>query len=217
MAFTIERMRAEHIPAITAIDRAVYPIPWPAHSYRTELNNRTAYYVVACHEDAEAAVEPPAEVAAGAGGPHGNGLLSRLSRLLRPGTTLTSAEEVELHRVIGYAGLWMMVNEAHVTTIAVAPDFQGRGLGELLLIALIDRAIELNAICVTLEVRVSNHVAQSLYRKYTFRETGMRRRYYSDNGEDAHIMTTEDLDTMRFQDVLAHNRAALRARLVPNG
>jgi ribosomal protein S18 acetylase RimI-like enzyme len=97
--------------------------------------------------------------------------------------------------------------------MAVAPEYQGRGLGELLLIALIDKAIELNALCLTLEVRVSNYVAQSLYRKYTFRETGLRRRYYSDNGEDAHIMTTEDLDTPHFQEVLAANRRALHERL----
>ncbi len=213
MRFIIEQMRLDHIPAITAIDRAVYPIPWPAHSYRSELHNRSAYYVVACRTDADAHVDHPAEVGAGAGTGPTTGLLSRLSRLLRPGTTLTTAEEVELRRVVGYSGLWLMVNEAHITTIAVAPEYQGRGLGELLLIALIDKAIELNALCLTLEVRVSNHVAQSLYRKYTFRQTGLRRRYYSDNGEDAHIMTTEDLDSPHFQEVLAANRRALAERL----
>jgi ribosomal-protein-alanine N-acetyltransferase len=213
MRFAIEEMRSEHIPAISAIDRAVYPIPWPVHSYRSELHNRSAYYVVACRVDADAHVDHPAEVGAGAGAGAGPGLLSRLSRLLRPGTTLTVAEEVEMRRVVGYSGLWLMVNEAHITTIAVAPEYQGRGLGEMLLISLIDKAIELNALCLTLEVRVSNHVAQSLYRKYTFRETGLRRRYYSDNGEDAHIMTTEDVDTPHFQEVLAANRQALAERL----
>jgi [ribosomal protein S18]-alanine N-acetyltransferase len=213
MRFDIEEMRADHIPAISAIDRAVYPIPWPVHSYRSELHNRSAYYVVACRVDADAHVDHPAEVGAGASGGPTTGLLSRLTRLLRPGTTLTTAEEIELRRVVGYSGLWLMVNEAHVTTIAVAPEYQGRGLGELLLTSLIDKAIELNALCLTLEVRVSNHVAQSLYRKYTFRETGLRRRYYSDNGEDAHIMTTEDVDTPHFQAVLAANRQALADRL----
>jgi len=209
-------MRADHIPAISAIDRAVYPIPWPTHSYRSELHNRSAYYVVACRVDADAHVDAPAEVPAGSASEPAAGLLSRLTRLLRPGTTFTAAEEVELRRVVGYAGLWLMVNEAHVTTIAVAPEYQGRGLGELLLIALIDRAIELDALCVTLEVRVSNFVAQSLYRKYTFSQTGLRRRYYSDNGEDAHIMTSEDLDSPHFQAVLERNRAALAERLTSN-
>jgi ribosomal-protein-alanine N-acetyltransferase len=212
MRFAIEEMRSEHIPAISAIDRAVYPIPWPVHSYRSELHNRSAYYVVACRVDADAHVDHPAEVGAGASGGSGPGLLSRLTRLLRPGTTLNVAEEIEMRRVVGYSGLWLMVNEAHITTIAVAPEYQGRGLGEMLLISLIDKAIELNALCLTLEVRVSNHVAQSLYRKYTFRETGLRRRYYSDNGEDAHIMTTEDVDTPHFQEVLAANRRALAER-----
>jgi ribosomal-protein-alanine N-acetyltransferase len=213
MRFAIELMRAEHIPAISAIDRAVYPVPWPVHSYRSELNNRTAYYVVACRVDAEAHVDrPPAGVTAGSTESNG-GLLSRLARLLRPGTSLTPAEEVELRRVVGYAGLWLMVNEAHITTIAVAPEYQGHGVGELLLLALVDRSIQLGALVVTLEVRVTNEVAQSLYRKYTFRETGLRKRYYSDNGEDAKIMTTEDLDTPQFQEVLAANRRALLARL----
>ncbi len=213
MPFTIEPMRAEQIPAITAIDRAVYPIPWPASSYRSELTNRSAYYVVVCRPDDPELEEPAVEIAAAAAPSHGTGLLSRLSRLLRPGTSPSSSEEVELRRVVGYAGLWMMVNEAHVTTIAVAPEYQGQGLGELMLLALIDRAIELSALCVTLEVRVSNYVAQSLYRKYTFRETGLRRRYYSDNGEDAHIMTTEDLDSRIFQETLARHRRALQERL----
>jgi ribosomal-protein-alanine N-acetyltransferase len=83
----------------------------------------------------------------------------------------------------------------------------------MLLLALIDRAIELEALCVTLEVRVSNYVAQSLYRKYTFEQTGLRKRYYSDNGEDAHIMTTADLDSPLFREVLTRNREALAARL----
>src|SRR4051794_6581020 len=78
MRFAIEQMRAEHIPAISAIDRPVYPVPWPVHSYRSELHNRTAYYIVACRVDADAHVDTPAEVAAG-GGTAGPGLLSRLA------------------------------------------------------------------------------------------------------------------------------------------
>src|SRR5262249_11069292 len=157
MQFAIEQMRAEHIAAISAIDRAVYPVPWPVHSYRSELHNRTAYYIVACRVDADAHVDTPAAVAAG-GGTAGPGLLSRLARLLRPGTTVSVAEEIELRRVVGYAGLWLMVNEAHITTIAVAPDYQGHGVGELLLLALIDRAIQLDALNLTLEVPVTNHL-----------------------------------------------------------
>src|SRR2546421_6532707 len=117
MRFAIEQMRSEHIAAISAIDRAVYPVPWPVHSYRSELHNRSAYYVVACRVDADAHVDTPAEVPAGSASEPGAGLLSRLTRLLRPGTTFTAAEEIELRRVVGYAGLWLMVNEAHVTTI----------------------------------------------------------------------------------------------------
>src|SRR3954452_25251736 len=162
MRFAIEQMRAEHIPAISAIDRAVYPVPWPVHSYRSELHNRTAYYIVACRVDADAHVDTPAEVAAG-GGTAGPGLLSRLAGLLRPGTTVSVAEEVELRRVVGYGGLWLMVNEAHITTIAVAADYQGHGVGEVLLAGLIHRAIQVDRMWLPVEVRRPHHVAQSLY------------------------------------------------------
>jgi len=105
-----------------------------------------------------------------------------------------------------------LVDEAHVCTIAVHPNWRGRGLGELLLISLLDRAIELGARVATLEVRVSNQVAQELYNKYIFQIVSRRKRYYSDN-EDAYIMTTPPFDTPEFQMNLSNHRARLYARL----
>ncbi len=94
---------------------------------------------------------------------------------------------------VGYAGMWVVMDEAHITTIAVDPPLRGLGIGERLLIGLIDRAIERGARWIQLEVRQSNMVAQRLYRKYGFREVGIRRHYYSDSGEDAVVMWTGDL------------------------
>lgn len=94
---------------------------------------------------------------------------------------------------VGYAGMWVVMDEAHITTIAVDPPLRGLGIGERLLIGLIDRAIERGARWIQLEVRQSNMVAQRLYHKYGFREVGIRRHYYSDNGEDAVVMWTGDL------------------------
>jgi len=106
-----------------------------------------------------------------------------------------------------------MVDEAHVTTIGVHPDHRGQGAGELLFLGLADLAAELNALRVTLEVRVSNAGAQALYRKFGLDIAGLRRRYYSDNGEDAYIMWSEPVASPQFQHRLAKVRAQLAERL----
>ena len=117
------------------------------------------------------------------------------------------------HPIVGYGGLWLNVDEGHVTTIAVAPEYRGRGIGELLLNGLIDQALSLHTDMLTLEVRVSNIVAQQLYLKYGFRTSGTRPRYYTDNGEDALIMWTESVRTPAYQDRLRRLREQLFTRL----
>jgi ribosomal-protein-alanine N-acetyltransferase len=87
------------------------------------------------------------------------------------------------------------------------------GVGEFLLVALIHRSIEIGARWMTLEVRATNSVAQNLYRKYTFKEMGVRRRYYSDNGEDALVMWTDALDSDTFQAAFDQNERKLAERL----
>ncbi len=113
--------------------------------------------------------------------------------------------------IVGYAGLWLMVDEAHVTTFAIHPDWRRRRLGERLLMALLDIALERRASEATLEVRLSNLPARRLYEKFGFRPVGIRPRYYTDNNEDALIMTTDRLDGRLMRDRLAGLRAALAA------
>ncbi|MFV2062658.1 MAG: ribosomal protein S18-alanine N-acetyltransferase [Chloroflexota bacterium] len=113
-------------------------------------------------------------------------------------------------RVIGYAGIWMMVDEAHVTTFAVLPAYRRRGIGGRLLSELLELAVDLGATVVTLEVRLSNVAARELYQQFGFRPVGMRPRYYSDNAEDALIMTTEGLDAPDMQRL--RERLAARYR-----
>jgi len=93
--------------------------------------------------------------------------------------------------VVGYAGMWVILDEAHVTNIAVHPDYRGRRIGHRLLEALEERARELGAKYMTLEVRPSNVIAQELYRKHGFVVKGVRRGYYTDTNEDALIMWRE--------------------------
>ena len=88
----------------------------------------------------------------------------------------------------GYCGVWLVVDEAHITNVAVLPDYRGRGLGEALMRKIMSIAIEFGARVMTLEVRVSNTPAQHLYRKLGFQDGGIRKRYYSDNQEDALVM-----------------------------
>jgi ribosomal-protein-alanine N-acetyltransferase len=114
--------------------------------------------------------------------------------------------------LVGFAGLWVMVDEAHVTTFAVDPRWRRRGIGERLLLALLDLAIARRAREATLEVRLSNMPARRLYEKYGFRPVGIRPRYYSDNGEDALIMTTDTLAGPEMRDRVDRLRAALEAR-----
>ncbi|MEH6942361.1 ribosomal protein S18-alanine N-acetyltransferase [Bacillus sp. JJ722] len=91
-------------------------------------------------------------------------------------------------KIIGYCGAWLVIDEAHITNIAVLPQYRGRGLGEALLNKMIDKCREVHIERMTLEVRVSNIVAQSLYKKLGFQDGAIRKNYYSDNQEDAIVM-----------------------------
>jgi ribosomal-protein-alanine N-acetyltransferase len=156
-------MQLADIPQVMAIDHLSFPQPWSEQSYQFELrDNQNAHFWVALAPTALQAER------------------SLLDRWLRPSP----------RHVIGYAGFWLVVDEAHINTIAVHPDWRRRGVGEQLLVMLLDRARELGANTTTLEVRVSNLVAQHLYRKYGFEEVSRRKHYYRD-GEDALLMTAK--------------------------
>ncbi|MGQ9626180.1 MAG: ribosomal protein S18-alanine N-acetyltransferase [Anaerolineae bacterium] len=116
--------------------------------------------------------------------------------------------------VLGYGGFWLLGDEAHISTLAVKQEYRGQRLGELILLYMLDKAAELGAEVATLEVRVSNAVAQNLYLKYGFQRVGLRPRYYNDNGEDALIMTTEPLGSISFQLRLQNLKKALREKLL---
>ena len=118
--------------------------------------------------------------------------------------------------IVAYGGVWLMVDEAHVTTFAVHPRYRRRRIGERLLLSLIDLSIARRAREATLEVRLSNLAARRLYEKYGFRPVGIRPRYYSDNQEDALIMTTEPLAGPQMVERIGRLRAALDAAPPPH-
>ena len=160
----IAAMRVEDIPDVHEVERASFPVPWPAYAFRQELEtNRLARYLVARAGD----------------------------------------------EVVAYGGLWMMVDEAHVTTFAVLPAWRRRGIGARLLLALLDLAVELGASVATLEVRLTNREARRLYERFGFRPAGVRPRYYADNAEDALIMTSEEFRSASMRRRLERLRAEI--------
>lgn len=90
--------------------------------------------------------------------------------------------------VLGYGGMWLICDEAHITNVAISPSFRGRGLGRLLMEGLVCQAKAKKALRMTLEVRTSNRIAQNLYKKMKFVSAGIRPGYYIDTNEDAMIM-----------------------------
>ncbi|MDI3534777.1 MAG: [ribosomal protein S18]-alanine N-acetyltransferase [Thermosediminibacterales bacterium] len=97
------------------------------------------------------------------------------------------------NKVIGYGGMWIILNEAHITNIAIDPDYRGKKLGEKLMVKLMDIAKKKGADRMTLEVRRSNYIAKRLYKKLGFEVRGVRKGYYADTNEDALIMWKDSL------------------------
>jgi ribosomal-protein-alanine N-acetyltransferase len=120
-------------------------------------------------------------------------------------------------RIVAYGGMWLMVDEAHITTFAVHPAWRRQRLGERLLLAFLDLARDRHAREATLEVRLSNVAARRLYEKYGFRPVGLRPRYYSDNNEDALIMTTEPLGERQMRARIERLRVDLDDGPAPTG
>ena len=204
MRFSVDEMTMADLPRVVEIERLAYTAPWPPSAYRRELQeNRMAHYIVV--RDTWLKLEPPPA-------PPRDDQRKPFPLSLLPVRAPTSMSP-EIINIVGFAGLWHMMSEAHITTIAAHPDYRGRGVGELMLSSLIGVAYSVQARVVTLEVRVSNYIAQNLYRKYGFSQVDVRRRYYSDNHEDAFFMSTENINSEAYRARFAELQARLLARL----
>jgi ribosomal-protein-alanine N-acetyltransferase len=183
-------MEPGDIPSVVAIDRLSFPTPWSASSYAYELKHRnSSFFYVLLKPDS------------GASSPSGRSW----RRWLYGATGLGPS------RVIGYVGIRLRNAGTHISTIAVHPDWRGNGLGELLLLTVIEQSAKMKSSIVTLEVRPSNKIAQSLYQKYGFRFTGVHEGYYRD-GENAWLMTVE-IDRNIYRQRLTELHRALERRL----
>lgn len=116
-------------------------------------------------------------------------------------------------RLAGYCGFWHIIDEAHITTVAIRPEYRGNALGEVLLLQMLEHCYNLSIRWATLEVRTSNYAAQNLYYKYGLQTVGRRPKYYQDNQEDALIMTSTNLLEESSRALYNQNKAHLLKRL----
>ena len=201
MGYGLRLLEPQDAPQAAQIEKEAFPTQWPPTPFRREVHNRLARHLVACETPDPQAKSAPLPERPTNAPEHQASLLGRLAknarRLWFPSAT---AVETPTHYLVGFVGVWFMTDEAHITAVAVRSSHRGYGIGELLLIGSLELAYQRVSRVTTLEVRVSNEVAQSLYRKYWFQEAGLRKGYYVDNNEDALIMTTPEIHTPEYRD-----------------
>lgn len=195
MTLSLRYMRLPDIPFVVDIDKQSFNPAWSARSYQYEINESTYSHMVTLERTG--------------GKPTG------LRKLLNTLNSSANGDEKAplLPEIVGYGGLWSILDEAHISTIAAHPKERGRGYGEILLVGMIRKAYALDASYLVLEVRVSNIVAQNLYKKYGFVIFSVKPRYYHSDGEDAYDMrlnlTDADYRTQfetRYAEIIARHQ-----------
>ncbi len=198
MPFVVRLMTGSDLHRCARVEREAFPSLFPPTSFSRELKNRLAHYLVVEPDGSDGERAKPET--------RPEKLIKRLLSGSAPvpwRSPIAWRIGVETSDVIGFIGVWYMADEAHIVNIGVAGEYRGRGFGELLLIGAVEHAQNQGVRMVTLEVRESNFIARNLYRKYGFAERGLRKAYYSDNREDAVIMTTEPIAEPAFRDRFA--------------
>ena len=175
LAPTFAPMTSADLPAVMEMEHVSFPTPWSVDTYRRELMVHNASYWV---------VRPGAKrVRAEDDGAEDDGAEDD-----------GAEDDGEVPPVLAYAGMWLLGEDAHITTIATHPDWRRRHIGEWLLIHMADVARSHGVSALTLEVRLRNSAAQALYAKLGFIVVGLRRGYYQDTGEDARLLTLYGID-----------------------
>ena len=206
MNFALRPLRAADLRQVAEIERQAFPTLWPPTSFKRDMHSQRISFLVATRS------LTPDEIEASADSPPPPGrdfLPNRLVREIRERLwPQRPVEDPPLDTPLGFVSVWFLPDEAHLTVIAVERGWQGMGLGELLLIGAIESAMRRNSRVISLEARISNHRAISLYEKYGFKRVGTRKGYYTDNREDAAIMTTEPVNSLSYQQKFAELREA---------
>ena len=195
MPYALRPMQERDLTQAAEIERDAFPTLFPPTSFRRELKNRLARYLVAWRlDDPLELTRQPSESP------------TRINRIWRSAASLWNGRPIAWQPgkpyIVGFVGAWYMHDEAHIVSVGVRSDYRGFGIGELLLIGAIEQAQKRRMQAITLEVRISNYIAQNLYKKYGFRKMGVRKGYYSDNREDALIMTTPAINHVSYRQEL---------------
>lgn len=219
----IEVMTTADVAEVARVERRCFSNPWPTSAYRRELQApHQNHYLILRREapeppvalvDATSGRDGAAPDAAGPGKGHLRAMPRRTLLPLPIARRFGATEPPRPDPIVGFAGMWVMYDEAHITTIAVEAACRGQGLGELLVVAMFGEALRRRAEWLTLEVRASNDAAQRLYTKYGMVTKGRRRRYYSDNNEDALILWSRTLHDATYRAEIAELRGRLLHRL----
>ncbi|MSQ13237.1 MAG: ribosomal-protein-alanine N-acetyltransferase [Dehalococcoidia bacterium] len=192
MEFSLRRMTKEDASQVSAIECNAFSELRPPTSFEREAASQITGYLVAWRP---AASDAP-NTSSGRR-PPSLSVWQRLFERARRQQPPTARDDSQ--QIVGYVGTWFMTDEAHIVAVAVLESWRRSGIGELLLIGALELALARGSRVATLEVRISNAGAQTLYRKYGFNTVGSRKRYYADNGEDAFIMTTDSIRTPEYQ------------------
>ena len=204
---SVRRLRVDDIDQVVTIEKEAFSPLWVSSSFKRDIDNKRANYLVACFDEEVSPEEILAEIGADQSDPDDNPrppkLLSRVLGRLGFSSSIEPTTVDDAFNIAGYVSVWYQGEEAHITEIAVKETLRGRGVGELLLIGSLKAAIEYGSKVMTLEARASNFIAHRLYQKYSFKSVGIRKAYYSDNREDAVIMTTNPIDTEEYETLFA--------------
>ena len=188
---TIEALTEENLSAVIQMDKACFGGLWTEEGYRREINSPNSQLLV---------IKPKPK----------QGQLS-------PNASRLETEHNNVAPLMGLGCVWFILEEAHITILAIQPPYRRQGLGQLLLITLLETAIQRQSEWATLEVRISNQTAQKLYEKLGFITIGQRKKYYKDTGEDALILWNKGLQKRSFHHDLEQLKQQTVARLQKAG
>ncbi len=210
----LRRLQRDDVSEVVEIEREAFSPTWVSSPFKRDINNKRACYLVACLESDELDADSEPVLEAEASDEPGGSWLSRLAGRFGFGSAPEPVPPEDFG-IAGYVSVWYQGDEAHITEIAVRESLRGNGIGELLLIGSLRAAVEYGSHVMTLEARVSNFIAQRLYEKYSFKSVGIRKGYYSDNREDAVIMTTTPIGTEEYGRMLRELQDAWESRWGP--
>lgn len=186
----LKPLTAEQLDAVVKLDHLCFGGLWTRSGYEREIESPNSQLLIleaASSEGASGLGEQSSEISTQ------NPVGVNCNSILTPNDSL-----------VGLGCFWSILEEAHITILAVHPNYQSQGLGQLLLYALLQEAKRRQMEWATLEVKPSNRTALSVYQKFGFAEAGRRRGYYKDTGEDALILWRNGLQTREFEETLAH-------------